>query len=129
MTAPTRETHATGGAVFCRGSHARAMGVQAIALLGQPILQAAERWNPGSPKVAMTRPTLLGKSPKPISNAIEVSFSREMAPVSPAFERRMQDRFPAGFRLNQQSPDLLYVGGELPRLTSAPPQAVARHGP
>jgi hypothetical protein len=47
--------------------------------------------------------TLLGKSPKPISNAIEVSFSREMAPVSLAFKRRMQDRFPAGFRLNQQS--------------------------
>jgi hypothetical protein len=31
--------------------------------------------------------------------------------------RRMQDRFPAGFRLNQQSQDLLYLGGELLRFT------------
>jgi hypothetical protein len=47
--------------------------------------------------------TLLVKSRWSISTAIEVSFNRGMYAVSLAFQRRMQDPFPALFRITQQS--------------------------
>jgi hypothetical protein len=38
-----------------------------------------------------------------------------MYAVSLAFQRRMQDPFPALFRINQQSQNIVYAGAELTR--------------
>jgi hypothetical protein len=47
--------------------------------------------------------TLLVNSWQSISNALGVSFTRERCSVSLAFKRRMQDRFPTHFWINQRS--------------------------
>ena len=44
-----------------------------------------------------SRLTLLGKSRRPLSNAIGVHFTRGMSSVSLAFKRRMQDGFSGHF--------------------------------
>jgi hypothetical protein len=43
MAEPTREAHATGGAVLCRRSHASAMGVLASRSWASPLIEPALR--------------------------------------------------------------------------------------
>jgi hypothetical protein len=58
------------------------------------------------------RPTLLVNAPQAIPNALGVRVTRGIVLVVLAFNRRMSARCAARFCINQQSHDILYLGGE-----------------
>jgi hypothetical protein len=74
-------------------------------------------------------PTLLVNAQQAISNAMGVRGTRGIVSVALASNRRVYAHFAERSCINQQSQDLLYLRGELSRLTCTFPEAVICHGP